>query len=375
MKSNSNLKQSKMKKLLFFGAISIGLMSFNNANIVNPPKTANANKNNTSIEVDGISLSAAGSTFAGPIYKAAFSKYLSKTGVTVSYGLTGSGAGIRSLKDKVVDFCGSDAFLSDAEMKEMSPVVHIPTCSGAVDVAFNIPGVKSIKLTPALLTKIFMGQVTNWNNPELKKINAGVKFPDLAITVVYRSDGSGTTAIFSDYMSKISKEWSDKIGAGKSLKWPVGMGAKGNPGVAGIIGSTSGSIGYIGSEYAEIRDISFASIQNKAGNFIAPTIEAVSAAGKSEIPADTRVMETNSSAPKAYPISGFTWIILYKNQDYNGRTFEQAQATLKLIDWMLNPEVQAMAKQLNYAPLPAKVVKMAKGILRTVTYKGKVLLK
>ncbi|WP_291122593.1 substrate-binding domain-containing protein, partial [Flavobacterium sp. UBA6046] len=125
----------------------IGLMSFNNANIVNPPKTANANKNNTSIEVDGISLSAAGSTFAGPIYKAAFSKYLSKTGVTVSYGLTGSGAGIRSLKDKVVDFCGSDAFLSDAEMKEMSPVVHIPTCSGAVDVAFNIPGVKSIKLT------------------------------------------------------------------------------------------------------------------------------------------------------------------------------------------------------------------------------------
>lgn len=375
MKSNSNLKQSKMKKLLFFGVISIGLMSFSNANISNPVKTANANKKNATAVVDPISLSAAGSTFAGPIYKAAFSKYLSKTGVTVSYGLTGSGAGIRSLKDKVVDFCGSDAFLSEAAMKEMDAVVHIPTCSGAVDVAYNIPGVKSIKLTPALLSKIFMGEIKNWDNAELKKLNPGVKFPNLAITVVYRSDGSGTTAIFSDYMSKISKEWADKVGAGTSLKWPVGMGAKGNPGVAGIIGSTTGSIGYIGSEYAEIRNLSFASIQNKSGNFILPTIAAVSAAGNGEMPADTRVMETNSSAPKAYPISGFTWIILYKNQDYNGRTYEQAQATLKLIDWMLNPEVQGMAKQLNYAPLPAKVVKMAKGILRTVTYKGKALIK
>ena len=356
-----------MKKVLFFGALCIGLMSFT---------IANDSKTNNAVVVDGISLSAAGSTFAGPIYKAAFGKYLTKTGVTVSYGLTGSGAGITSLKDKVVDFCGSDAFMSDADMKGMSgAVVHIPTCSGAVDVAFNIPGVKALKLTPALLSKIFIGQITSWDNAEIKKVNPSAKLPKLAITVVYRSDGSGTTAIFSDYMSKISKEWSDKIGAGKSLKWPVGMGAKGNPGVAGILGSTSGSIGYIGSEYAEIRNISFASIQNKAGNFILPTIDAVSAAGKSEIPADTRVMETNSAAPKAYPISGFTWIILYKNQDYNGRTFEQAQATLKLIDWMLSSEVQAMAKQLNYAPLPSPVVKMAKSILRTVTYKGKALLK
>ncbi len=362
-----------MKKLVLFGIVSIGLMSFVGIGSLHPKK----NNSVAPLQGSGVSISAAGSTFAGPIYKAAFGKYKTKTGISVSYGLTGSGAGITSLKDKVVDFCGSDAFLSNDDMKKMpSEVVHIPTCSGAVDIVYNLPGIGSINLTPALLTKIFMGKTTNWNDPELKKLNPKTKFPNLKITVVYRSDGSGTTAIFSDYMSKVSDEWKTKIGAGKTLNWPVGMGAKGNPGVAGTIGSTDGAIGYVGSEYAELsKKISFAAIQNKAGKFIMPTVDAVSAAGKSDIPADTRVMETNSAEAKAYPISGFTWIILYKNQNYNGRTLAQAQETVKLIDWMLNPEVQGMAKQLNYAPLPAKVVKMAKGILRTVTYNGKALLK
>ncbi|WP_291097157.1 MULTISPECIES: phosphate ABC transporter substrate-binding protein PstS [unclassified Flavobacterium] len=358
-----------MKKLLFLAVLAVGAMSCKNN------KSTDSTNNNT-VEASTISLTSAGSTFAGPFYKTAFSKYLNEAGVSISYGLTGSGAGIRSLKDKVVDFCGSDAFLSDAEMTEMkAATVHIPTCSGAVDIAYNLPSLESIKLTPELLSKIFMGKITKWNDPELKKSNSDVNFPDLAITVVYRSDGSGTTAIFSDYMSKISKEWNDKIGTGKSLKWPTGMGAKGNPGVAGTISATAGSIGYIGSDYAFAQKISFALIQNKAGNFIAPTIEAVSAAGQGEMPADTRVMETNSSDPQAYPISGFTWIILYKEQNYNGRTFEQAQANLKLIDWMLQPQAQNIAKELKYAPLPEKVLKMAQDILKTVTYDGKVILK
>ena len=214
----------------------------------------------------------------------------------------------------------------------------------------------------------------NLKSSELKKLNPGVSFPNLAITVVHRSDGSGTTSIFADYMSKISKEWEAQIGRGKSLKWPIGTGAKGNPGVAGTISSTKGSIGYIGSDYASAQKISFALLQNKSGNFIAPTIAAVSAAGNGEIPADTRIMETNSSAAQAYPISGFTWIIIYKDQNYNGRSFEQAKANLKAIDFILNPKAQSIAKKLNYAPLPEKVVKMAKGILRSVTYNGKSIL-
>ena len=358
-----------MKKLLFIAVLAVGAISCKNN------KSTDSTKDN-SVQTSNLALTSAGSTFAGPFYKAAFSKYLGESGVSISYGLTGSGAGIRSLKDKVVDFCGSDAFLSDEDITGMrAPVVHIPTCSGAVDVAYNLPGLESIKLSPELLSKIFMGKITKWNDPELKKLNTGVKFPDMAISVVYRSDGSGTTAIFSDYMSKISQEWKDKIGTGKSLKWPVGMGSKGNPGVAGTISATAGSIGYIGSDYAFAQKISFALIQNKAGNFIAPTIEAVSAAGKGEMPADSRIMETNSSDPQAYPISGFTWIILYKEQKYNGRTMEQAEANLKLIDWMLQPEAQNIAKELKYAPLPSKALKIAQDILKTVTYDGKAILK
>ncbi len=361
-----------MKKLLFVVAIAVGLMSCNNAT-KSSSKTAGKTKAAAS---SNITLSAAGSTFAGPFYKTAFSKYLKLTGVPTSYGLTGSGAGIRSLKDRVVDFCGSDAYLSDAEEAKMpGAVVHIPTCSGAVDIAFNLPGVSSIKLTPELLSKIFMGKITNWDNTELKKLNPGVKFPKLAISVVHRSDGSGTTFIFSDYMTRISKAWKDQVGTGKSLNWPTGMGAKGNPGVAGTISSTVGAIGYIGSDYAFAQKISFALLKNKAGNFIAPTIAAVSAAGKGEMPADTRVMETNSSAPDAYPISGFTWIILYKDQAYNGRSLAQAQATLKLLDWMLDPTAQKIGQELKYAPLPEKVVTIAKGILHTVTYNGTPILK
>jgi len=366
--SYNNLKQMKKIILLMSIALIVSACGNNNSKKANNTKTS-------SKQATSISLTAAGSTFAGPFYKTAFSNYIKTTGVSVSYGFTGSGAGIRSLKDKVVDFCGSDAFLSDDAMAKMpGAVVHIPTCSGAVDVAYNLPGVSKIKLTPAILAKIFMGKITKWNNGELKKLNPNVNFPNLDITVVHRSDGSGTTSIFADYMSKISTAWNDQIGRGKSLNWPTGMGAKGNPGVAGTISSTKGTIGYIGSDYASAQKISFALIQNKSGNFIAPTIAAVSAAGNGEMPADTRVMETNSSAPKAYPISGFTWIIIYKDQNYNGRSYEQAQANLKAIDWLLNPEAQDIAKKLNYAPLPEKVVKIAKGILSTVTYNGKSIL-
>jgi len=321
-------------------------------------------------------LSGAGATFPLPFYNMAFQQYSKTSGEKVTYGGVGSGAGIKSLSDKVVDFGASDAFLSDKEMAAMpAPVVHIPTCSGAVVVAFNLPGVESIKLTSAVLVDIFMGKIKNWNDASLKSINPSVKFPDLAITVVYRSDGSGTTNMFTDYLTKVSKEWASKLGSGKTVNWLTGIGAKGNPGVAGTISQTKGAIGYVGSEYSFAQKIPTAYLQNKAGKFIKPTLATVSAAGKGTIPTDTRIMLTNSDATLAYPISGFTWLLIYKEQNYNNRSLAQAEATLKLIDWMLEKDAQTIASQVNYAQLPAGVVKQAKAILRTVTYNGKPILK
>lgn len=322
------------------------------------------------------SLSGAGATFPLPFYNMAFENYTKTTGEKVSYGGIGSGAGIKSLTDKVVDFGATDAFLSDADLKAMpAPIVHIPTCSGAVVVAFNLPGIQEIKLTPDLLAKIFLGEIKNWDSPLLKKLNPTVKFPKEAITVVYRSDGSGTTNMFTDYLTKVSKEWKEKVGVGKSVKWPVGIGAKGNPGVAGTVHQTVGSIGYVGSEYAFAEKISSVALQNAAGKFIKASIASVSAAGKGAVPADTRIMLTNSPAPAAYPIAGFTWLIIYKDQDYNKRTLAQAQATIKLLQYIISPAAQSIAAKVNYAPLPAAVVLKAKAILRTVKYNGKPLAK
>ena len=323
-----------------------------------------------------VAITAAGATFPMPFYNLAFKKYTEMSGVPVTYGGIGSGGGIRSLTDKVVDFGATDAFLSDKETSEMpAAVVHIPTCMGAVVIAYNLPGVDNLKMTPEILENIFLGNITMWNDPLIKAVNQGLTLPDSKITVVYRSDGSGTTYIFSDYMSKVSKLWQEKVGTGKSLNWPVGIGAKGNPGVAGTISQSEGSLGYIGSEYAFAQKIQYASLQNSSGNFIKPDTKSVSSAAKGEIPSDTRIMVTNSSDPNAYPISGFTWIILYKEQLYDGRSAAQAAETVKILDWLVNTDAQVIAESVNYAPLPSEVSELAKGILRTITYDGKPILK
>lgn len=321
-----------------------------------------------------MTITAAGATFPMPFYNLAFRKYGESSGIDFNYGGIGSGGGIRSLADKVVDFGATDAFLTEKELTEFqAEVVHIPTCLGAVVIAYNLQGVDSLKITPALLEGIFLGTIKNWNDPAIAQVNPGVKLPDLNITVVYRSDGSGTTFIFSDYMTKVSKEWAGRLGKGKSLNWPAGIGAKGNPGVAGTISQTNGSIGYIGSEYAFAQKILYAKVQNSAGNFINPEISTVSAAARTEMPADTRVMVTNSPDPEAYPISGFTWIILYKDMEYNNRTREQATAVVDFLGWLIGPEGQALAESVNYAPLPQQVSETARNILSTITYGGQLL--
>lgn len=337
----------------------------------------NSGKNkNSQTKNSDITLTAAGATFPLPFYNLAFKTYKDSAGVAVTYGGIGSGGGIRSLKDKIVDFAGSDAFLSDKELGEMPfETIHIPTCLGAVVMAYNLPEVKNLKLTGEIVADIFLGKITQWNDPRISSINEGISLPAKAIHPVYRSDGSGTTFVFSDYLSKVSPEWNTQVGTGKALKWPAGIAAKGNPGVAGTISQTSGSLGYVGSEYAFALKIPTALLQNSSGNFIAPSTESISASAMDELPADTRTMITNSSASDAYPISCFTWIILYKEQAYDNRSEEQAKATVQLLEWMLNPQAQNLTTKVHYSPLPEKAAFQAKALLQSVTYNGTSILK
>ena len=335
----------------------------------------NSGKKTKESSGEKVTLTAAGATFPQPYYNLVFKNYAESTGIQVTYGSIGSGGGIRSLTDRVVDFGATDGFLEDKNLAEMAaPVVHIPTCMGGVAIAYNLTGVDELKLSGALLEKIFLGEITKWDDPQIAANNQGVQFPSKDIITVHRSDGSGTTHIFSDYMTKVSPKWAAQVGAGKSLNWPVGMGGKGNPGVVGTISQTEGAIGYVGSEYAFAQKLKMAKIENSSGAYILPTIASVSAAAKGEIPEDTRIMLTNSIDPESYPISGFTWIILYKEQSYNGRSQDQALETVKLLDWMVSPEAQALAPNVNYSPLSEDAVNKAKAILRSVTYDGKPIL-
>lgn len=323
-----------------------------------------------------VSLSGAGATFPQPYYDVAFKAFQDSTKINVTYGGVGSGGGIRSLKDQIVDFGASDAFLSDKEMASMpAPVIHIPTCMGAVVMAYNLKDVKDLKLTGEIVADIYLGKIKKWNDPRIAAINAGITLPNSDIHPVYRSDGSGTTYIFSDYLSKVSPDFSKTVGCDKSLKWPAGIAAKGNPGVAGTISQTDGSIGYVGSEYSFAQNIPVAQLQNQAGNFIVPTTESISAAAAGNLPADTRTMITNSADPNAYPIACFTWIIIYKEQSYNKRSEAQANATVNLLNWMTDPTAQGLTTQVHYSPLPASALQNAKQILKTVTYNGQPILK
>ncbi len=316
------------------------------------------------------SLSGAGATFPAPFYNIVFKEY-AKTNSNVTYGAIGSGGGIRSLKDKTVDFGATDVFLSDKELQEMGgDIVHIPTALGGVVLSYNLTGVNDLKLTAELISDIYRGKITNWNDARLKELNPAITFPDKKITPVYRSDGSGTTSVFSEYMSKVNEAWKVEIGEGKSLKFPEGIAAKGNPGVAGIIAETEGAIGYIGSEYALALNMSSALLQNSAGNFVAADAKSISASANVDIPADTRVVITNSPNPEAYPISTFTWIIAYKEQNYNNRTETQAQALKGLLSYIISPEGQEIATKTHYAPLPAVAVEKTKALIESMTYNG-----
>lgn len=319
-------------------------------------------------------LSGAGATFPLPFYNVVFEMFSEKDGDVVAYGGIGSGGGVRNLRDKIVDFIGSDAYLSDSEMADMDEVIHVPTCMGAVVVAYNLEGIGTLNLSGDVVADIFAGTITQWNDPRIASLNPEVTLPAETIIPVFRSDGSGTTFVFTDYLTKVSSQWAGQYGTGKSVNFPVGQAAKGNPGVAGVISQTRNSIGYVGSEYAFGQKLAYANIQNQQGEFVEPTATSISAAASGEIPADTRTSITNSDAVGAYPISTFTWMIIYKEQHYSDRSLEQAAATLDLLQYILSDEAQGITSEIHYAPLPEQAVALSLENLKSVTYDGAVIL-
>ncbi len=320
-------------------------------------------------------LSGAGATFPLPFYNVIFEQYSQINGDVVAYGGIGSGGGVRNLRDKIVDFAGSDASLSEKEMEQMPQVIHIPTCMGAVVLAYNLEGVNDLTLSGEVVAEIFAGKITKWNDPKIATLNTGISLPDETIIPTYRSDGSGTTFVFTDYLSKVSPMWAAQYGTGKSVSFPVGQAAKGNPGVAGVIAQTRNSIGYVGSEYAFAQNIPYAKMTNLRGEVVEPSAESISAAASGDIPADTRTSITNSNAAGAYPIATFTWMIIYKEQNYSNRSLEQATATLDMLQYILSDEAQKITSEVHYAPLPAKAKELSLANLKTVTYNGAAILK
>lgn len=336
--------------------------------------TVSCGSNTTNDNREAQELSGAGATFPLPFYNVVFENFSQVNGDVVAYGGIGSGGGVRNLRDKIVDFAGSDAFLTDKDMAEMDTVVHIPTCMGAVVLAYNLDSVKELKLSGEIIADIFAGNIKKWNDERIATLNPGVALPAESIIPVFRSDGSGTTFVFTDYLTKVSPMWKEKFGAGKSVDFPSGQAAKGNPGVAGVIKQTKNSIGYVGSEYAFAQNIPYAKIQNSCGEIVEPTVASISAAASGEIPTDIRCSITNSDAAGAYPISTFTWMIIYKEQNYSNRSKEQAVATLDLLKYILSDEAQKITSEVHYAPLPAKAKELSLKNLKTVTFDGVTIL-
>jgi phosphate transport system substrate-binding protein len=312
-------------------------------------------------------LTGAGATFPFPIYSKWFSDYATLKGVKINYQSIGSGGGIRQLSEGTVDFGASDAPMSDAELaKAKGPILHIPTVLGAVVVTYNVPEItKTLRLDGATLANIFLGQITKWNDSRIAALNPGLKLPATDILVVHRSDGSGTSYVFTDYLASVSPSWATKPGKGKDVQWPVGLGGKGNEGVAGQVKQLPGSIGYIELAYAKQNKLPYADIKNANGQFVTPTIEAVTAAAAAaKLPENTdyRVSIVNAAGKGAYPISSFTWLLVYEKQTDAAK----GRKLLDFVKWALT-DGEKSASTLDYAPIPAAMSKALIKRLSTVS--------
>ncbi|MGA2334705.1 MAG: phosphate ABC transporter substrate-binding protein PstS [Terriglobales bacterium] len=311
-------------------------------------------------------LNGAGATFPYPMYSKWFSEYNKlHPDVQINYQSIGSGGGIRQVLNGTVDFGASDGPMTDEQLKEAkTKILHIPTVLGADVPAYNVPGVSGeLKFTPEALAGIFLGKIQKWNDPAIAQVNPGVNLPNQSIIVIHRSDGSGTTYIFTDYLSKISKEWDATVGKGTSVKWPVGLGGKGNEGVAGQIRQLQGSIGYVELIYAAENKITYGSVRNAAGNFVKASLDTVTeaAASSPKMPADFRVSITNAPGKTAYPISSFTWLLI----PVQAKDPKKGKIIADFLNWMVT-DGQKMTSQLSYAPLPQNVVEKVKAAIKQV---------
>jgi len=298
-------------------------------------------------------INGAGATFPYPIYSKWFDEYAKvDPSVRFNYQSIGSGGGQKQILAQTVDFGASDGPMSDENLaKAPGKLLHIPTVAGAVVMVSNLPGNPSLKLDGDTIAGIYLGQITKWNDPKLTALNPGVKLPDQDIVVVHRSDGSGTTFIFTDYLSKISPNWKSKVGNNTSVNWPVGIGGKGNEGVSGQVKQTPGAIGYVELIYAIQNKMSYAELKNSAGEFVKPTIESVTAAlSAANVPDDFRFSMTNASGKDAYPICGATWLLVYEQQ----KDPAKGKKLVEFLRWAAT-KGEGMAKSLDYAPLPEAV--------------------
>ena len=318
-------------------------------------------------------INGAGATFPYPIYSKWFDAYTKvDPELRFNYQSIGSGGGIKQITSRTVDFGASDGPMTDEQLKHAPGLLHIPTVLGAVVTTYNLPGNPKLRFTPDVLADIFLGKITKWSDPRLTGANPGVSLPDQPIAVVHRSDGSGTTYIWVDYLSKVSPEWQQKVGKGTSVNWPVGLGGKGNEGVAGQVKNTPGALGYVELAYAVTNKLPVGLVKNAAGKLVEPTIESTTAAAAGaarSMPADFRVSLTNPAGEDAYPIASFTWLLVYKDQpnELKGR------AIVKFLWWMSH-EGQKLAPDLQYAPLPAPVVKQIEARIKAINFQGKPLL-
>jgi phosphate transport system substrate-binding protein len=321
----------------------------------------------------GADLTGAGATFPYPIYSKWFSDYATATGVKINYQSIGSGGGVRQISEETVDFGASDGPMSDEELAKAKggPILHIPTVLGADVITYNVPGVTAVlKLTPSVIADIFMGRIKKWNDTRLATLNPGVKLPAQDILVVHRSDGSGTTYIFTDYLDKVSPAWHTGVGKGKEVKWPVGLGGKGNEGVSGQVKQTPGAVGYVELAYAKQNNLPAALVRNKSGQYIAASVAAVTAAAAGvaqSLPANTdyRLSIVDAPGAQSYPISSFTWLLVYQHQ-------KDAVKGKKLVDflsWAMT-EGEKTAPTLDYAPLPAEMVTSVKAKIATIDLAG-----
>ena len=318
-----------------------------------------------------VDLNGAGATFPYPIYSKWFADYATSTGVKINYQSIGSGGGIRQLSEQTVDFGASDSPMSDQELANAKggPVLHFPTVMGAVVITYNIPAVtRPLNLSGDLIADIFSGKITKWNDARIVAQNRGVSLPNSDILVVHRSDGSGTTYIFSDYLSSVSPSWSSELGKAKEIKWPVGLGGKGNEGVAGQVKNTPGSIGYVELAYAKQNKLPFANVRNSSGRYVTPTIASVTAAAAGmKLPKNTdyRVSIVNGPGKDSYPISSMTWILAYQNQPDRVK----GEKLVNFLRWAYK-NGEKTAASLDYAPLPSAMVAQLQNRLKTISVAG-----